>query len=100
MIVLNQKPLSMAELKDHIKNIEEKKNLEDYLKAFTKLKKDKAEALAKDIHALNNPKIKEEQVIKVVDFLPKTQEEVNKIFIDATLSEEEANAVVEIVKKY
>lgn len=90
----------MAELKDHIKNIEEKKNLEDYLKAFTKLKKDKAEALAKDIHALNNPKIKEEQVIKVVDFLPKTQEEVNKIFIDATLSEEEANAVVEIVKKY
>jgi DNA-directed RNA polymerase subunit F len=39
-------------------------------------------------------------MIKIVDFLPENAEEVNKIFNEVSLNEEEINKILEIVKKY
>ena len=100
MIVLDKKPLSISEVKSQVSNLEEKKALEDYLKRFGNLKKDKAEKLAEDLRSLNNPKIKEDDIVKVIDFLPTQSEEVNKIFTDVSLSEDESNKIIEIVGKY
>ena len=100
MIVLDKKPLSISEVKSHVSNLEGKKALEDYLKRFGNLKKDKAEKLAEDLRSLNNPKIKEDDIVKVIDFLPTQSEEVNKIFTDVSLSEDESNKIIEIVGKY
>jgi len=100
MTILNKTPLNLTEVKEYIKDIEENKVLQSYLKKFSKLKKDNAKALAEEIKALNNLKIKNENIVKIIDFLPKDQEDINKIFTDVSLSEEEANAIIEIVKKY
>ncbi len=100
MIILDKKPLSISEVKSQVSNLEEKKALEDYLKRFGNLKKDKAEKLAEDLRSLNNPKIKEDDIVKVIDFLPTQSEEVNKIFTDVSLSEDESNKIIEIVGKY
>jgi len=51
------------------------------------LKKNKADELAEEIRKLNNPKIKEEEIVKIVDFLPKGREELNKTLINAGLSD-------------
>lgn len=99
-MILNKKPLALAEIKQYIKDSEDKKATQDYLKNFVKVSKADAEKMAKELKELNNPKIKDEYIVKVVDFLPKDSEDVNKIFIDTSLSEEEANAISEIVKKY
>ena len=72
----------------------------DYLKAFCKLSKEKADSLAEEIKALNNPKIKDDLVIKVVDLLPQDAEDVSKIFLENSLSEEETQALLTAVKKY
>jgi len=64
------------------------------------LKIEKAESLKKEILALNNPKINEFHAVKTVDFLPRETRDVNKIFNDVSLNEEEINAILEIVKKY
>ena len=90
----------LAEVAEYAKNTEEKKVFHDYLKAFVKLSKSDAIKCAEDIKALNNPKIKEDEVVKIVDLVPKDSEDLNKIFLDVTLTEEEANAVLEIIKKY
>ena len=100
MIILDKTPLSIAEVKSQVSNLEEKKALEDYLKRFGNLKKEKAEKLAEDLRGLNNPKIKEDDIVKVIDFLPTQSEEVNKIFTDVSLSEDESNKIIEIVGKY
>ena len=100
MKILNQTPISLSEVKSHVSDFEDRKQLEDYMKTFCKLDKKKADALIKDIENLNNPKFRLKDIVKVADFLPKTPEEANKIFTDVSLSEEEANAIVEIVKKY
>lgn len=99
-MILDKKPLALAEIKQYIKDLEDKKATQDYLKNFVKVSKADAEKMAKEIKELNNPKIKDEHIVKVVDFLPKDSEDVNKIFIDTSLSEEEANVISEIVKKY
>ncbi len=100
MRILSQTPVPIAEVKSYVKDFEDRKPFQDYLKKFSKLSKEKAEALSKDIHALNNPKIKQSHIVKIADFVPKNTEQLNKIFIDVSLSEEEANAITGITSKY
>ena len=98
-MILNKNPITLAEVKEYVKDMDNKV-MEDYLKAFAKLSKSDAHKCAAEIHALNNPKIKEDEIMKIIDFLPKDSEDLNKIFLDVSLSEEESNAILEIVKKY
>lgn len=100
MTIHSKKPLTLAEVKEIVKGLEEKQEIKDYLKRFASLSKEKAMKLKEEIISLNNMRIKEENVIKIVDFLPKDAEDVNKIFVDTGLTEEETNAILEIVKKY
>jgi len=100
MNVINKKSLSLAELKSYGKHFEENKVVNDYLKTFTKLKKEDAHKLIEEVKALNNPKIKEENIIKLADMLPEDAEDINKIFVEVSLTEEETNAVLNIIKQY
>jgi DNA-directed RNA polymerase subunit F len=106
MIVLNKTPLTLAEIKQSLptqadsEDPEKTKQIKDYLKTFSTLNVDKAKSLSEEIQALNNVKIKQEDIVKVADLLPVDKEDVNKIFSDVSLTEEEANAIAEIVKKY
>lgn len=99
-MILNKKPLTLAEVKSYLKDTEENKVMHDYLKSYSKLSEDKAHDMMKDINALNNPKVKEEHLIQIVDFLPQDSEDLNKIFVDIMLTEEESNAILAIIKKY
>ncbi|MCX8159215.1 MAG: hypothetical protein N3D20_02920 [Candidatus Pacearchaeota archaeon] len=99
-MIISKKPLNLAEVKSLVATLDEKKPIHSYLKSFAKLSKDKAEKLTEEIKALNNPKLKEENIIKIVDFLPQDLEDLNKILFDVGLTETESNAILEIVKKY
>jgi|SRR3989338_674296 len=100
-MITEKKPLTLAEVKEYLKDFdEENKVINDYLKAFSKLSKADADKLSAEIRALNNMKIREENIVKIADILPKEPEDVNKIFNDVSLTEEESNAILTIVKKY
>ncbi len=99
-MIISKKHITLAEVKDLVKDSEDKQPLQDYLKSFAKLTKDKSEKLKSDLLALNNLKINEEELIKIVDFLPRDKEDVNKIFVDTSLTDEETNAILEITTKY
>tara|TARA_Y100000310_G_C20492694_1_gene720024 strand:+ start:248 stop:547 length:300 start_codon:yes stop_codon:yes gene_type:complete len=99
MAILDKQPLTIAEVASHVKDLDEKKVLADYLKKFSKLTEAEAKKLREDIRAMDNPKIKELDIVKVVDTLPQDAEEVNKIFTDVNLSEEEINSILEKTKR-
>jgi DNA-directed RNA polymerase subunit F len=99
-MIHDKTPITLAEVQEIVKPLEEKQEIKDYLKKFTKLKKDKALELKKELTDLNNLKIREEHIIKLVDFVPKDSDDVNKILSDVSLTEEEINAILEITKKY
>ena len=97
-MILTKKPLTIAEAQSFVKNIEEKKPLHNYFKKFSTLSKADAEALLKKLKALNNVKLNDEALVHLVDFAPLDVEDINKILIDVSLSEEEAQAVLAIIR--
>jgi DNA-directed RNA polymerase subunit F len=103
MTIHSKQLLTLAEVKeivDKLEGDEKSEEMKSYLKKFTKLSKKDAVKLKEEIQALNNAKIREENIIKLVDILPKDAEDVSKIFADTGLTEEETNAILEITKKY
>ncbi len=99
-MILDKKPVSLAEVAEIVKETDEKKPIHIYLKKFSKLSKADATKLRGELKSLNNLKLKEEHIIKLEDFLPKDMEDIGKIINDVSLSEAEANAILEITKKY
>ena len=69
-MILDLKPLNLAEVKELVKDLEDKGEILDYLKKFGKLSKEDSEKLSDELRALDNLKIKEAHLVKVVDLLP------------------------------
>ena len=99
-MILEMRPLTMVEAKKLSGDLEEKKELKSYFKKFSKVKEDKIKELCDKIRKLDNLKVKEVDIVKIADFLPKTAEELNKIFNDVSLDEKEINDILDIVKEY
>lgn len=97
-MIINKKPLTLAEARSFAHNLEKRPVLEKYFKTFTTLSEEKAEKLKEELFALNNPKLKEETIVKIVDVLPENAEDLNKICTDASLTEEESHALLTLVK--
>lgn len=99
-MILQMRPLHLAEVNELAGELEKNKDLKDYLKKFRKLSKEKADALLEELRATDNLKLKEEFLVKIADFLPRDAESLNKIFIEVSLDEKEIQQILEIVKKY
>lgn len=97
-MILNKKPLTLADVTEYVKDKKVGEPLTNYLKEFGKVSKDRSDKLKEEIIALKNPKIREENIVKAIDFLPKDKEEINKIFLENGLTDEEANAILKIIK--
>lgn len=100
-MIKNSEPLSMAEVAEYVKkNDENETEIIGFIKKFNKLKLKEARELKKEIEALGIIKIKQEYAIKMIDLLPETAEELNKIFVDVSLEEDETKKILETIKKY
>jgi len=99
MKLVSKKPLTIAEVAEYVPDSEDKTAVRDYIHKFNKTDKSKAVKMKENILALGNPKIKEEDAVKIVDLMPTDSEDLNKIFTDVSLTEEEINSILEIVKK-
>lgn len=99
-MIVHKTPLPLAYVKEYAKNLDESKPIAIYLKTFCKLSKADADKLAAELRALNNLKLKEENIVKIVDICPRDAEELNKIVPDVGFNEEETGAILAITKNY
>ncbi len=101
-MIISKKPVSIAEAVSLVGVVkdDEKKPIHGYFKKFASISKKDADKLVEELRALNNPKLKEEHLMKIADFLPKDNEDLSKILNEVSLSEAESNSILEIVKKY
>ena len=100
-MILDRQPTNLNELQDILKDIddnEKKIEIEAYLKKFLKTKPEAAKKIKEELGNLDLLKMKREHVVKVVDLLPQDNSDLNKIFIDVSLTEDENNKILEIVK--
>jgi len=100
-MIKNKEPISLAEIKGYLDEDNLLNNdLKSFIKKFNKLKKEDAKNLREEINKLELIKIKPEQTAKIVDMLPETKDDLNKIITDVRLNEDETEKVLEKIKKF
>ena len=91
-------PLSASESKEYLGK--EQENLKSFVGKFTKLNLKQAKDFRKELEELNLIKINAKHISKIIDLLPNNQEEINKIFTDISLDENETKKIIDVVNKF
>lgn len=100
-MIKNRTPISMAEAKEYLKGDEEHlSELKGFLNKFQGLDLKDSKKLQEELRGLEIMKIKEEHIMKIVDLLPETKEDVNKIFTDVGLDEDETTKILGKIKEF
>ena len=94
------KPLTLVEAKELVDKNEGMEALGPYFKKYIKIKEKDVEEMKKELLQLKNHKMKEGDLVKIIDLLPEDASEVNKIFTDVSLDENEIKQVTNIVAKH
>lgn len=100
MAIISNQPLSMGEVLEYLGEGEKEKEAAIFIKKFAKIDAKKAKALREKIEGIQNMKIKPEHVVKLIDFLPETQEDLNKIFSGTSLNEDESATILNTIKEF
>lgn len=82
------------------KDTDKGKEIHGFIKKFTKITPKKAKELRKDLKEMDMLKMREEHIAKIIDIVPETEEELNKIFNDVGLDKDESKKILETTKKY
>tara|TARA_Y100000310_G_scaffold69026_1_gene64379 strand:+ start:6331 stop:6642 length:312 start_codon:yes stop_codon:yes gene_type:complete len=100
-MILDRKPLNLNEVQEIVEDnsdSEKKEEIKLYLKKFLKTKSNRANKIKEELEHADLLKLKREHVVKIVDFLPEDASDLNKIFTDVSLNEDETNKILEIIK--
>ena len=96
-----REPLSMAE---SLEFIEDKKDSEDdvkkMIKKFVKLKPEEGKKLREKISSFKLIKLKQESISKIIDIMPENRDNLNKIFADISLDEEESKKILDAIEEF
>ncbi len=97
--IIHESPISMADLKEELKEIKKKtekvnfriEKTQEYLNQFTILDLKKSQELKEKINKLNIPRLKEEHIVKIIDLIPSSVEEVKSALSSYTITVTSAN---------
>ena len=81
-----------GDLSDVIRGLMEKK--------LSKLSGEQAHNIRKDINSLNNPRLKEERVMDIIESVPRTHEDLANIIGKDALSDVESQQVLSIIERH
>lgn len=99
-MIQNRESLSMAEAEEYTKDNENATELNKFLKKFVSPAVKKAKELRNNLLELNLIKVKSDHISKIIDVLPETPEDLNKIFVDTSLDENETQKILDTVKQF
>ncbi len=98
-MIKQRESLSIIEVEQYIKDNENAAELSKFIKKFSKLNLKKAKELRKELQDLDLMKVKSDQISKIIEILPEDAEDLNKIFTDISLDEDETQKILNTVKK-
>jgi DNA-directed RNA polymerase subunit F len=100
-MIIERTPLNLNEVEEIIvdsPDSERKEEMKQFLKKYLKTKPKQAKKIKESLEKLDLLKIKREHLVKIVDLLPADATDLNKIFADVSLTEDEINKILEVVK--
>ena len=100
MAIKEETPITMAEVVALAGDSEKGEAIKKFIKNFNKMPVEKAKEMKEELRALDLIKLKEEHIVKIVDFMPSDAVELNKVISDVSLDQEEVTKILDVVKKY
>ncbi len=107
---LEQKPLALADVKKTISAIEQRDTelnfpstrVKEYAELFVELSATKKESLHKKLTELQLTRLKEEHLTKIIDFLPKTANDLKIVLLAYPLSlpKKDQESIVAVVNEF
>ncbi len=98
-MIKSNEPISMIEAQQYLDK-DEHSELRGFIKKFVKLKEKDAEKLKESLEKLDLLKVKKIHIAKIMDLLPEDKENLNKIFTDVSLTDDEANKILNAIKEF
>lgn len=108
--IIEEEPITMAEVKKSLEEIKKRdgelnfraNKSEEYLNDFVSLSAEKARELRKKLENLNISRLKEDQIVKIIDLLPDKIDDLKAILsgYTLTLSKKDMEQVISIVKEF
>ena len=97
-MIIKSDSLSASEAKEYLGK--EQENLKSFIGKFTILSAKQAKDFREKLEKLDLMKMNSRHISKIIDILPTSLEEINKIFTDISLDENEANKIIDVVKQF
>lgn len=93
--------LSIAEALKYVdsKNESEAK-IKKFMENFKKLDIDEAKGLRKKLEVMELLKMKDSHISKIIDLVPEDKENLNKIFTDVSLTEDESKQILDAIEEF
>ena len=96
-----REPLSMTESLEYIEDKKDSEaDIKKMIKKFVKLKPEEAKKMREKLSSLGLLKLKQEYISKVIDIMPENQDNLNKIFTDVSLDEDESKKILDAIGEY
>jgi len=99
-MINKMEPITMIEVKEIVGSSGKNKELVSFIKKFINLKVKRAKEFSTKIKELELMKIRPEHIVKIIDLVPEKEEELNKIFSDVSLNEDETKRILETIKEF
>lgn len=100
MVIKEQTPLTLVEVANLAGDSDKAKTIKSFVKHFSKGKIEKVKEMKEELKKLDLIKLKEEHIVKIIDFMPTDAEDLIKVLADVSLTQDENNKILEVVKKY
>ena len=108
MRITQEVPLSLAEVKELLKKIQNRdKNLDirttkvlQYVNNLELLPYEKAIALKRELEELGVPRLRKYHIVKIIDLLPEDYDDLRVIFYGEVVDKEIFDKILEVVNKY
>ncbi|MFZ5955082.1 MAG: hypothetical protein ACOYT4_01550 [Nanoarchaeota archaeon] len=93
-------PLTMSEVMELSKEGKKSEQINVFIKKFSPLKIEDIKKLREELKQLDLVKLKEEFIVKIIDFLPEDASDLNKIIADVSFDQDEVTKILDVIKKY
>ncbi|MFH1521470.1 MAG: hypothetical protein ABIF18_00775 [archaeon] len=100
MTIKEKTPITMAEVVVLAGDSDKGKAIKDFIKGFNTMNIKKAKEMKEELRGIDLIKLKDEHIVKIVDFVPTDASELNKILVGVSLDQDEVNKILDVAKKY
>ncbi len=97
MTIKEEKPLTVSEVINLIGDSEKTEEIKKFLKTFNDMNVEKALELKEKLSSLKILKLDENDIVKIIDFMPEDAVELNKVISDSNLDSEEITKVLNVI---